>query len=155
MADIALAVLVFLPLMLTYFLKSNAAMGFIVLCVGFVLSTSVIGDLKHLLSQTNLTVTNDTLAVILIALPLLLTLLLTRHGHSRGPLFIAQLAAALAAGALLALSIGPLITSTQFDVTSSGAWKDLTNVQAAVIGIGSLISLLLIWAGDFRHAKKH
>lgn len=156
MPDVILALLVFGPLVVTYFLKSNAALSFLALCVGFVMSTSIVGDLKHLLSETNLSVTNDTLAAILIALPFLLTLLLSRHGHARGPFFVAQLAAALAGGGLLALSIGPLLTSSsQFNITSGGAWNNLTKIQASVIGIGGALSLVLIWLTNFRHSRKH
>jgi len=157
MPDIVLAILVFGPLVITYFLKSNAALSFLALCVGFVLSTSVIGDLKHLLSETNLSVTNDTLGVILLLAPLLLTLLLTRKSHEKGLIFIIHLITALAAGGLLALSIGPLLSSSsQFDVTSSSAWNDLVKIQASVIGVGALLSLLLVWLGtSHHHFKKH
>lgn len=156
MPDIILALLVFGPLVITYFLKSNAALSFLALCVGFVMSTSIVGDLKHLLSETNLSVTNDTLAAGLIALPFLLTLLLSRHGRARGPLFVGQLVAALAGGGLLALSIGPLLTSSsQFNITSDGAWNNLTKIQASVIGIGGALSLVLIWLTNFRHSRKH
>ena len=156
MPDIALAVLIFGPLVLTYFLKSNAALGFLALCAGFVLSTSVIGNLKHLLSETNLSVTNDTLGLILLLVPLVGTLLLTRRTHSKGVGLLLQLAAALAAGGLLALSAGPLLaTSSQFNVTSSSFWMDLQNIQAGIIGVGAFISLVLIWFASSKHPKKH
>ncbi len=156
MPDILLAIMVFGPLVITYFLKSNAALGFLALCVGFVLSTSVIGDLKHLLSETHLSIANDTLGAILVLVPFLLTLLLSRHGHARGPMFFFQLIAALAGGGLLALSLGPLLTSSaSFNVTDSSAWNELTKIQAGVIGFGSLLSLLLVWTHSYKHAKKH
>ena len=155
MADVALAVLVFGPLVITYFLKSNAALSFLALSVGFVLSTSVIGDLKHLLSETSLSVTNDTLGLIILLLPLIITLLLTRHGSGhRSPTFIFQLLASLAAGGLLALSAGPLLTSSSFNPTDSSLWQKLSDAQAAIIGVGALISLVLVWMGSAHH-KKH
>ena len=154
MADIALAVLIFGPFVITYFLKSNAALGFLALSVGFVLSTSVIGDLTHLLSEMNLSVTNDTIGLILLLLPLIITLLLTRHGSGhRNPVFIMQLVAALATGGLLALSAGPLLASSSFNPTTSGLWAKLSNIQASVIGAGALISLGLVWLSG--HHKKH
>lgn len=156
MPDIVLAALVLGPAVITYFLKSNAALGFLALCAGFVLSTSVIGDLKHLLSETNLSVTNDTLAIALLALPLLLTLLLSRKSHARGIIFYAQLLCALMAGGLLALSAGPLINSTvSFNILDSSFWTQLEKYQSAIIGAGALISLLLVWLGASRHSKKH
>ena len=126
------------------------------LCVGFVLSTSVIGDLKNLLSQTSLSVTSDTLGVILLVAPLIVTLLMCRKAHQKGLGLFMQLVAALCAGGLLALSVGPLLaTNTQLDPTSSGAWTNLAKIQASIIGVGSVVSLLIVWSGGFKHAKKH
>ena len=158
MPDIALAFLIFCPLILTFFLKSNAALGFLTLCLGFVLTTSVIGDLKHLLSEQNLTVTNETLAIALVLVPFLLTLLLTRKSAGKDLAFGLQLVASIFAGGLLALTIGPLLTSAdQFNITSSAIWSNLVKSQAVIIGIGSLLSLFLVWfsSGSKKHSKKH
>lgn len=156
MTEILLAVLVFGPLGLTFLLKSNAALGFLVLCAGFVLSTSVIGDLKNLLSQLNLSTTSSTIGIILLIVPLVLTLLLTRGSAGKDFKFWLQLAAALCTGGLLALSVGPILAgSSQFDVTTSSFWTNLQKSQSEVIGIGALISLLLIWFGSFKHYGKH
>lgn len=157
MAEVILAVMVFGPAVLAYFLRSNGALAFLSVCVGFVLSTSVIGDLKHLLSETHLSLANDTVGIILLTLPLVVTLLVTRQStHRRGAGFVMQVAAALAAGGLLALSAGPLLSAgSQIQITSSSSWKDVSHVQAAIIGIGGLLSMLLIWSQNFRHHKKH
>jgi len=156
MADILLGVMVLGPLAITFLLKSNAALGFLVLCAGFVLSTSVIGDLKHLLSQLNLSTTSSTIGIILLIVPLILTLLLTRGSAGKGFKFWLQLAAALCAGGLLALSVGPILSSSsQFDVTTSSFWPNLQKIQSEIIGIGALVSLLLIWFGGIRRFGKH
>lgn len=147
MTDVVLAVLIFGPLALTFLLKSNAALSFLALCVGFVVSTSAIGGLKQLLSQVNLSVTDSTLATILITAPLIITLLLTRRANTKGMKFWLQLVIALCAGGLLSLSLGPvLVSSGQFDITSSNLWGDLLKIQSWVIGGGALLSLLLIWS---------
>lgn len=156
MGDILLAVLVLGPLAITFLLKSNAALGFLVLCTGFVLSTSVIGDLKQLLSQLNLSTTSSTIGILLLIIPLLLTLILTRGSAGKGFKFWLQIAVALCAGGLLVLSVGPILSSlSQFDVTISSFWTDLQKIQSEVIGIGALISLLLIWFVDLRRYSKH
>lgn len=158
MPDIALAFLIFLPLVITFFLKSNAGLGFLTLCLGFVLTTSVIGDLKHLLSEKNLTVTNETLAIALVLIPFLLTLVLTRKSAGKDFTLGFQLVASLFAGGLLALTIGPLLNSAgQLDITSSAMWPNLVKAQAVIIGIGSFLSLLLVWfsSGIKKHSKKH
>lgn len=156
MPDIALAVLVFMPLLLTFFLKSNAALGFLMLCLGFVLSTSVIGDLKHLLSESNLSVSNEALAIALILVPFLITLVLSHKSAGKEVAFFAQLIVSVFAGGLLALTIGPLLGNAgEFNIMNSSMWDVLVKSQAVVIGIGSLLAILLIWSSSFKHSKKH
>lgn len=156
MTNILLGVLVFGPLGLVYFLKSNAALGFLTVCVSFVLSTSVIGDLKNLLSQLSLSTTDSTIGLVLLLVPLLLTLLLTRGSAGRGFMFWLQLAVALCAGGLLALSVGPILAgSSQFDVTTSSFWTNLQKIQSEIIGLGALISLLLIWSSSLKRYAHH
>lgn len=158
MADISLAVLVFGPLAITFLLKSNAALSFLALCAGFVVSTSAIGDLTHLLSEANLSVTDSTLATIIIVVPLVITLLLTRKASTRGFKFWLQLAIALCAGGLLALSLGPVLnTSGQFNITDARYWGDLQKIQSWVISGGALLSLFLVWskAINKKSSKRH
>lgn len=155
MPDAILGALILGPLALTFLLKSNAAMGFLTLCAGFVLSTSAVGGLKQLLNQMDLTVTETTLALTLVVVPLILTLILVRSPSREGFMFYMQLLAALAAGGLLALSVGPLIgSSTDIDLEVSEVWKNLQNFQATVIGAGALLSFLLVWLSGFQHHRK-
>lgn len=154
MVNVWLAVLVLGPPALTYFLKSNAALGFLTVCVSFVLSTSVIGDLKNLLSQLNLSTTSSTISIAILILPLVLTMFLTRRSAGSGFKFVLQLIAALCAGGLLALSVGPVLTSyTQFNVTGSKFWSDLVKIQSIVIGAGATASLLLIWFKGLKRSR--
>ena len=156
MADVVLGALILGPLVLTYFLKSNAALGFLTLCTGFVLSTSVIGDLKQLLSEINLSVTQSTLGLILLILPLTITLVLSRSSKKKGLTFWAQLAVALCAGGLLVLSVAPILaTSSDFDLSSSKFWDQLEGMQSMVIGLGGVLSFILIWSGGIKKPKKH
>ncbi|OVE79530.1 hypothetical protein BVY00_00190 [bacterium G20] len=155
MANILLVAMVLGPLALTFLIKSNAALGFLVLCTGFVLSTSVIGELKNLLSQLNLSATSSTIGILLLVAPLLLTLLLTRGSAGKGLKFGLQLAAAFCAGGLLALSVGPILSSSQFSVTGSNFWSSLQKSQSVIIGAGGFISLLLIWFGGFKRSTRH
>lgn len=159
MTDLIIGGLVLAPAAITFILKSNAATAFLVLCASFVLSTSAVGDLKQLLNQMDLTVTETTLALAVLAIPLVLTLLLVRAPVGKGPQFMLQLLAALGAGGLLALSVAPLLGgSAEFDLESSKVWDKLQNLQAAVIGAGALLSFLLVWLNSFKsggHKKKH
>lgn len=156
MANILLAALILGPLLLTLVLKSNAALGFLVLCTGFVLNTSVIGDLQHLLSQINLSTTSTTLAIALLIVPLVVTMLLTRRASGKGVKSLIHTLIALCGGGLLALSVVPILgSSLQSDVIGSNFWTNLQKVQSEIIGLGALLSLLLIWLGDIKGHKKH
>ena len=155
MENVVLAVLLLTPLALTFFLKSNAALAFLTLCTGFVLSTSVIGDLKHLLSQINLSTTDSTLALIILLVPPLLTLLLVRKSSPHKFFYWLQLLAALGVGGLLALAVSPVITETSnINITSSKFFDDLQKAQSGIIGIGALISLFVIWLTHLKHPKE-
>ncbi|HLG90625.1 MAG TPA: hypothetical protein VI336_00455, partial [Candidatus Saccharimonadales bacterium] len=81
MNDAVLGAIILAPVLITLLLKSDAALGFLTLCAGFVVSTSAIGDLKRLLSETNLSVTESTLGLILLTVPLTITLLVTRKSN--------------------------------------------------------------------------
>lgn len=155
MPNAVLVAIILLPVLITLFLQCDAALGFLALCVGFVLSTSVIGDLKHLLRETDLSVTSDTLAILMLIIPYFLTLLIKGKVHSKGPIFVANLVVALLGGGLLALAAGPLIhSSPNFSIMDSSLWEQLTKYQSSIIGAGALLSLVLIWVGPV-HKKKH
>lgn len=157
MADVVLIAIILGPALITFLLKSNAALGFLTLCTGFVLSTSVIGDLKQLLSEINLSVTQSTLGLILLIVSLAVTLLVTRGSAKRGIKFWLQMVTALLTGGLLALSIGPILaSSSSTDITDSQFWKQLQNIQSVIIGAGATLSLALIWLSAARtKSKKH
>ena len=157
MTDAILVLMVVGPALITLLLKSDAALAFLALCTGFVLSTSVIADLKHLLSETNLSVATSTLALVLLLTPLILTLLVTRRTATKGIKRWLHILVALCAGGLLALSLGPIInTYSQVDLSHSQVWRGLQNAQSALIGVGALLSLMLVWFKALKHSgKKH
>lgn len=156
MTDVVLAALILGPAAITFLLKSNAALGFLTLCTGFVLSTSVIGDLKQLLSEINLSVTQSTLGLILLIVPLTITLLLTRRASKRGIKLWLQLVIALCAGGLLVLSVAPILaSSSEFELSSSKFWDQLESLQSLIIGLGATLSFLVLWLGGWHKPKKH
>ena len=159
MADALLATLVFLPVVLAYLLKSNAAAGFLSLCGGFAVITLSGSDIEHLVGKTKITsLTSNDVDLILLIAPLLLTLVLTyRSVTAKGQRFV-QLIPALCAGGLLAVIAAPMLSDAlNVNFSSSPAWKDLQNIQSYIVGAGLLFSLLLIWFGGFKfgHNKKH
>ena len=158
MTDTILLAMIIGPLVVTFLLKNDAALSFLVLCLGFVLSVSVIGDLKQLLIEQNLSVTESTLGLVLLLAPLIITMLLTRKTAGKGFKFYLHLATALACGGLLALSLGPILnTSSYINLYESQIWKNLDKIQSIVIGAGAALSLLLIWSKSVGKSgkKKH
>jgi|SRR3989344_4438139 len=156
MIDVVLASLILGPAAITYLLRSNAALGFLALCTGFVLSISVIGDLKQLLSEINLSIAQSTLGLILLFVPLFITLLLARGSKRSGLTFWLQLVVALCAGGFLVLSVAPILaSSSEFDLSKSNFYDQLEKVQSLVIGLGAALSLMLIWLTGVHKPKKH
>jgi hypothetical protein len=156
MIDVVLASLILGPAAITYLLRSNAALSFLALCAGFVLSISVIGDLKQLLSDINLTVTQSTLGLILLLVPLVITLLLSRGSKRGGLTFWLQLVVALCAGGFLVLSIAPILaSSSEFDLSKSNFYDQLEKFQSLIIGTGAALSLALVWLTGVHKPKKH
>jgi hypothetical protein len=157
MSEVLLAVLVFLPVVLTYLLKSNAALAFLTLCGGFSVITLSGSDIEHLFGKTKITsLTSNDIDLILLLAPLILTLLLTFRAVLSNKLRIVHLIPAVCAGALLATVAGPMLSDVvNSDISKLTAWKSLQDAQSWVVGAGLLVSLLLIWTSGFSHAKSH
>jgi hypothetical protein len=157
MADALLAVLILLPAVLGFLLKSNAALAFLAMCGGFAVITLSGSDIEQLFGKTKITsLTSNDVDVFLLLAPLLITLLLTFRAAAATGLRVAQLIPALCAGAVVAIIAGPMFSSAVgSDVAKLTAWKDLKTAQSYIVGAGLLSSLLLIWSGGFIHAKSH
>lgn len=157
MADIILAVLIFGPVAITFILKSNAALSYMVLCASFVLITFGSADLNNLSGRLDLHVDSSTLNLILLILPLLLTLLLARRAFSGHLKMSLHLLTSLCAGGLLALVSVPLLNaSSRADFFNNWGWTNLQRIQTPVIAAGFILSIFLIWFGGFkRHGKHH
>jgi hypothetical protein len=159
MANVILAVIILLPLVLTYFLRSNAALAFAAACVGYTLQTSVTNSLADLLNNFRLNPSTNLVGICLLFLPPLLTLLLSRHSFSgKGKVFL-QAIPALCTGAFLAILAAPLITETyNTDFNSSQLFQNMQKYQALIVGVGAGFSLVLLWMGSLKHhdkPKKH
>jgi hypothetical protein len=157
MAEALLAVLVFLPAVLAYLLKSNAALAFLALCGGFTAITLSGSDIQQLFGKTKITsLTSNDVDLILLLAPLLLTLLLTFKNVAAARLRIIHILPALCAGALLAIVAGPMLSDVvNSDISNLNAWKDLQNAQSWIVGAGLLLSLMLIWTGNLSQSKPH
>jgi hypothetical protein len=157
MTEVLLAVLVFLPVVLTYLLKSNAAQAFLAMCGGFAAITLSGSDIQQLVGKTKITsLTSNDVDLILLLAPLLLTLLLTFKTVTSKKLRMVHILPALCAGGLLAVIAGPMLSDlVNSDISKLAVWKNLQSAESWIVGAGLLISLLLIWTSGFSHAKSH
>jgi hypothetical protein len=157
MTDVLLVVLVLLPAILTFFLKSNAALGFLALCGGFAAITLSGSDIEHLIGQTKITsLTSNNVDIALLVVPLLCTLIFTFRSVSSKNGRYFSIIPALCAGGLLAVIAAPMFSDAlQTNITDSKFWHDLQNAQSYIVGAGLLSSLLLIWTGGFKHGHAH
>ncbi len=157
MPDLVLALLVFLPLVITFLLKSNAAVAFLALCGGFVIISFTNIDIQDLTKNLSFQLTSSTFNLILLITPFLLTLLLARKAYSGQLRTVLQCAAALCGGALLAILAIPLLSeSARLNFADSAGWDALQKIQTPVIAAGVIVSLVLVWFGKQKHPnKKH
>ena len=157
MPEVLLAVLILLPAVLTYLLKSNAALAFLALCGGFAAITLSGSDIQHLIGQTKITsLTSNNVDLALLLIPLLFTLLFTFRSVTSKSRRYFSLLPALCAGGLLAVVAAPMFSSgLQTDITDSSFWHDLQNIQSYIVAAGLLTSLALIWSGNSKRSKKH
>jgi hypothetical protein len=154
MADAILAAFVLTPVVLTFLLKSNAAYSFLALCAGFVAISFAGADLENLTGQLSFSINSSLVNLALLILPLLFTLLFTNGKSKKGIGLAIHLAIALCAGGLLALTGVPLLNeSLRSNFSNSDLWSQLKNIQAAVIGAGVFLSLVVTWTKALKKTK--
>jgi hypothetical protein len=155
MADAILAAFVLTPVILTFLLKSNAASSFLALCAGFVAISFAGADLENLTGQLSFSINSSVLNLVLLILPLLFTLLITKGKAKEGIGRFMHLLIAICAGGLLALAGVPLLNeSLRSEFSNSDLWSQLKNIQGAVIGAGVFLSLVVTWAKALKKSKK-
>jgi hypothetical protein len=154
MADAIIAALIASPLLITILLKSNAANSFLALCAGFVAISFAGSDLKDLTGQLNFSIDSSLLNILVLALPLLFTLLFTRKSFSGNFKLFLNCVIALSAGALLTLISVPILNSMiDANFADSKVWENLQKFQASIIGVGVFLSLVLVWAKGLKKSK--
>jgi hypothetical protein len=159
MTDAILIGLVLLPAVITFLLKSNAALSFLALSAGFVAISFASTDLQNLTGQMSFSIDSNTLNLLLLSVPLLLTLLVTKKSTKGQPKLIIHVLIGLGAGGLLALISVPLLSSSLGqNFASSDLWTQLQKIQASIVGAGVFLSLVVIWVENLKHhtsGKKH
>jgi len=161
MSDAILIIIILLPLLLAYFLKSNAALGFLALCTGYAVQSFGAADIKNLLNITSSTfISSDTVSLLLITLPAFITMILCRGPASRkftSPKVFLNLLVALAVGGSFAIMATPFFAYIgSVNLNDSNVWSILDRSQSEIVSIGALLALIYIWMGHRKnpHADK-
>jgi hypothetical protein len=157
MSEALLAVLILLPAVITFLLRSNAALAFLAMCGGYAAASLSGSNIQHLVDQTKITsLTSNNVELSLLALPLLLTLLFSFRSAGTTAARVIALIPALCAGGLLAAIAAPTFSDiVSTNIIDTAAWKELKNIQSFIIGAGLLSSLLIVWAGGLSHGHTH
>jgi hypothetical protein len=161
---IALTAIVLVPVLILMVLRINAALVFLSLCLGDVLVQFVAKDTTEFLTLHNdkfvqASTGNNTVKIILLLLPVLLTALFmikTIHGNGR---LLLNLLPSAGVGLLGALLVVPLLPpGLGHNVLDSTLWTGVNRAQDLIVGASAVVCLFVLWlqrpkAGHSKHGK--
>ncbi len=149
-------------------LRANAALVFLSVCLGSVLTQFLGPDTNSLLtlfssrSGQNVSASQTTAQLVLLAIPVVITTLFMLKTVPKGLKLILNLFPAVGVGLLLALLVVPLLPpSTSVGITDSSLWQQAIRAQDLIVGISALLCLFAILslrpkhASEDKHSKKH
>lgn len=162
-----LAAIVIVPVIVLMYLRINAALVFLSLCLGSVLVQFVAPDANSFLALFSAHVPNgvdagnNTIKIALLLLPAVLTaifMIRTVHGNSR---LAINLLPAAGVGMLGGLLLVPLLPpGLSHNIIYSTSWSQAQRAQDLIVGGSAVVCLLALWvqrpkAGEGKHGKKH
>jgi len=151
--EVTLAALVIVPMLVLLLLRVNATLVFLSLCLGDVLTQFVAADANELIgllsasnAQVHLSSTNNTLKIMLLLLPAVLTtVFMIRTVRGRFRLLLNALPA-VGVGLLGALLIVPLLPpGLAYNIIASPLWGQVHRAQDLIVGSTALVCLLVLW----------
>jgi hypothetical protein len=156
MTDIILGVLIVVPALLTFFLKSNGGVVFLSVCAGYVMAIWSGNEVANLLSGTNFKVRNTDVDLLFLFLPMAFSVFMTARAVSGKSKTIMHAVAAAGAGAVFVITGTPFINlSLHLNLSDTKIWPVLSSAQAYIVGIGVIYSLILMWFFSKPSNKKH
>jgi hypothetical protein len=152
---LVLAAIALVPLVAILLLRVNAAIALMSLALGSVLVTYTSSDVHAVFGGFSASASFNKYNWIqlgLLIIPFVLTILFTR-GSIKGSKQLFNALPALASGLLLAILVIPLLPADiQKQVHALTVWRQLDNLQTAVVLGGAAFSLLFLLVS---HRKKH
>lgn len=163
---VILAGIVVVPVIVLMLLRVNAALVFLSLCLGNVLVQFMAPDANSFLVLFSAHVpkaasaSNDTIKLILLLLPVLLTaifMIRTVRGYGR---LLLNLLPAAGVGLLGGLLVVPLLSpGLSHNIVDSSLWHQVQRAQDLIVGASALVCLLVLWlqrpkaGGGHKHGK--
>jgi hypothetical protein len=166
---VILGVIMVAPVVAIMLLRINAALVFMALCLGSVLTQYVADDAGWLMTLAapnvpqagSLTESSVKLGLLLLP-PILTAIFMIRTVHGSSKLFMNFLPA-LGVGLLAGLLIVPMLPAgTAVPILASPLWKEVVKLQDLIVGSSALVCLLVLWMQrpktghhEGKHGKHH
>jgi hypothetical protein len=149
---IVLAAVIVAVVVVIMFLRINATLVFLSLCLGAVLMQFISNDANSFIDLFNtkagqsVSADNSTIKIFLLLLPVVLTALFmmkTVRGHGK---LLLNLFPAIGVGLLGALLIVPLLPGgVSHTINGSNLWEQIKRAQDLIVGVTALICLFVLW----------
>jgi hypothetical protein len=155
--NLVLIVAIAVPVLLLVLLRANAAVVFLSLCAGSLL-VRFIGDDANLVGSAvanNSHIVSQYSEIVLLFLPVLLAIFITRKSVPASKLLFNVIAAVAFALLAVVLTVPLLPAGAQHVVVSTQGWKLLEHNKSLVVGAGVLASLIVLWIVQPRPGKRH
>lgn len=148
--DILLLIILAVPVAVQFFLRINAVMVYLSVCLGAVMVRYVASSANSLLgwiAPHASPVASSTLQLATFLLPVIATcvfFLFSVKGHFKALMNLIPATAASALGVLIAVPLLP--SSVRFDIQDQALWTQLTGLQALLVGLSALYILFALWS---------
>lgn len=150
--EATLGAIILIPVVLLMVLRINATLVFLSLCLGDVLVQFVAPDANSFLQlfsahiPANADKGNDTVKLILLLLPVVLTAIFMIRTVSGKAKLALNLLPAVGVGLLGALLIVPLLPpGLSHNIVDSSLWAQVQKAQNLIVGTSALACLLVLW----------
>lgn len=155
-AQIVLIALIAVPIVVVMVLRASAALVFLSLCLGAVVTQFLAHDIEDFANlffpQANLA--SYEFKIILLLAPALLTAILMLRSAT-GMKYWLNILPAVAVGGLVPLLVVPLLPAmTGQPILHEPLWQNLSRAQDLIVGGGALVSLLFLWTQRTRHGRE-
>lgn len=159
-----LIILLVAPVLVLTFLRINAVLVFLSLCLGEVLVRFVAGEANTMISlffPKASTLGLSMIQIIVLLLPAILTSVFMIFSVKGKGKFLFNIFPAAGVGLLVALLVVPLLPpSAQATIEDMPLWGQLAKMQALIVGVSALLSLGFLWlqrrrSSEVREGGRH